>query len=291
MANFVGRLYIFDKYNIYKVNPESLVIEDIFEGIGCLSSNSIVVTEFGMFFADASTPVKISNPIYKGGDISGDIEFSGSDNINNLSWDNVFTNKDSRPPLVTFDNNMQSVLFLVEFDDILVNSSNETDSIKTYYIWSYNIPNKRWDLWELDKDVNLGVPFLGELGKVNLPIDSNIYELRGGATKKDYTWISKKINAEVDSVLKVFNKIKINGIDTDLSLNGLYKESSDRLLVNTNIGSLSSSDITYKQDTSNNSTYKLSGSNRKGRWMQFKLEDMTEPIDSIGIIYRLRSVK
>ena len=54
---------------------------------------------------------------------------------------------------------------------------------------------------------------------------------------------------------------------------------------------MATSDVTYSSSDNDHSTYKLSGSNRKGRWMQFKLEDMTEPIDSIGIIYRLRAVK
>ena len=299
MANFMGRLYVFDKYNIYRVNQETLVIEDIFEGIGCSSHQSWVVTEYGMFFADSNgaymhngtTPTKISNPIYRGGDVSGVTKFAGTDNINNLSWDNVFSKDDSKAPLVVFDNNMQSILFLLEYDDYTTNSSNQLDSIKSYYFWSFNIPNKRWDLWEIDNDVKVGKPFTGQSGKVFLPIDSNIFEVRGGSTKKPYTWISKKINAEVDSVLKVFNKIKINGTDTNLSLGGSYKESSDRLLINTNQGSMSSSDVTFSEDSTNNASYKLSGSNRKGRWMQFKIEDMTEPIDSIGIIYRLRAVK
>jgi hypothetical protein len=186
---------------------------------------------------------------------------------------------------------MQSALFLFEYNDVKINSDNEEDNIRSYYIWSYHIPGQRWDLWELDTNVNIGNPFIGELGKVNIPINSGLYELRGGSTKKDYTWISKKINAEFDSVLKVFNKVKINGTSTNFTLNGSNKESSDRLLVNTNVGNLSNSDITHKEDTSNNASYKLSGSNRKGRWLQFKLEDIDEPIDSVGIIYRLRAVK
>ena len=96
---------------------------------------------------------------------------------------------------------------------------------------------------------------------------------------------------EVDSVLKVFTKLKVNGSDTDFTLGGSYKESSDRLLVNTNIGNVASANVTYSADSTNNASYKLSGTNRKGRWVQFKLEDIDEPIDSIGVIYRLRSVK
>ena len=37
--------------------------------------------------------------------------------------------------------------------------------------------------------------------------------------------------------------------------------------------------------------YALSGANRKGKWMQIKLEDIDNPIDAIGILFRRRKVK
>ena len=267
MANFMGRLYIFDKENTYRVNQESLVIEDIFEGIGCLSKNSVIITEYGMFYADrngaymhnGTIPQKISNAIFKGGDISGTTTFGGTDNINDVSWDNTAGNSTTNPPIVSFDANMQSVLFLVEYYDVSTNSDGDNSNLRIYYLWSYNIPKQRWDLWELDNNVNMGKPFIGDKSKVYIPIDSGIYELRGGSTKRDFTWISKKLNMEVDSVLKVFNKLKVNGSDTDFTLGGSYKESSDRLLVNTNIGNVASADVTYSADSNNNASYKLSG--------------------------------
>ena len=38
-------------------------------------------------------------------------------------------------------------------------------------------------------------------------------------------------------------------------------------------------------------SYKMSGTDRKGNWIQIKLEDMTESIDSIGILFRRKGVK
>jgi len=94
-----------------------------------------------------------------------------------------------------------------------------------------------------------------------------------------------------DSIVKVFNKIKVNGVTSDLNLGGDYKESSDRLLLKTSIGDIASSDMTYSSPSSTHSEYKIKSSNKKGRWMQFKLEDMTESIDSIGIILRRKATK
>ena len=68
-------------------------------------------------------------------------------------------------------------------------------------------------------------------------------------------------------------------------------ESSDRLLLATNEGTIASSDISYTSKDSNHSEYKISSSNKRGRWLQFKLENMTEDLDSVGIIFRKKAVK
>ena len=297
MANFLGRLFVFDDTNIYKVNQETLAIEDIFEGIGCIGKDSITITEHGMFFADrngayihnGTVPQKISDIIFKSGDT--DTPFGGTDNIKDISWSNTGGNELARHPYVVYDSIIESVLFFVEYLDKEIGSGGEIKHLKHNYIWSYNIKKSRWDLWELDKDSKLGVPFAGNKGQILVPIDNGIYEIRGSGKKMDYTWMSKKIKLEGDSILKVYNKIKINGIEDNINLGGSNAESSDRLLVHTNAGEVDTSDVIYRSKDTGNSTYKLSGQNRKGRWMQFKLEDMTEPIDSIGIIYRLRAVK
>ena len=83
----------------------------------------------------------------------------------------------------------------------------------------------------------------------------------------------------------------MNGLTTNLNLDGAYKESSPRLLLVTSAGNISSSDVTYSTESSGHTSYKLSGSNKKGRWLQFKLEDMTDSVDSIGILFRRKSTK
>ena len=59
----------------------------------------------------------------------------------------------------------------------------------------------------------------------------------------------------------------------------------------TSEGAISNSDNTYTAVSNDHSDYKLSGSNKKGRWMQFKLEEMTDTLDSVGIIFRRKSTK
>ena len=52
LAAFNGRVFAFDKSNIYTIDPSSFTILDTFEGIGCAGSEAVMVTEFGMCFAD-----------------------------------------------------------------------------------------------------------------------------------------------------------------------------------------------------------------------------------------------
>jgi hypothetical protein len=294
LANFAGRLYAFDKNNIYKINQQSMAIEDIFEGIGCSSKDSLIVTEYGMFFADnngaymhnGTTPNKISSSIEKGG--GTDKTWAGTDNIKDISWHSVAGNALSKPPFVTFDSNISSVLFIASYNDY---NTDTTLSIEKHYAWSYNLIKTRWDLWELATDSLIGAPFLGDKGAIFIPVNNLVYEYRGGSGKRDYTWLSKKLTMEEDSILKVYSKVKLNGLTDNLILGGDNKESSDRLLIKTSGGDIASSDIIFSTASGNHSEYILKSSNKKGRWLQLKLEDMTTPIESIGIIYRRKSTK
>ena len=298
LANFNGRLYAFDEKNIYRINQQSLAIEDIYEGVGCTGKDSVVVTEYGMFFADRNgaymhngqSPIKISEPIQKGGDTEN--VFGGTDNIKNVSWNNTVTNSTNYAPYVAFDSDTGSVLFNIEYVDKLDTDTVGLTITKTKnYIWSFNITKKRWDLWELVDDVEVGKPFIGEKGEIYFPIGDAVFENRGGSSKRDYTWVSKKLTMNEDSIVKVFNKVKINGPTKDLNVGGTYIHSSDKLLVKTSSGDVATGNMTSSVDTAGFVDYKLSGSNKKGRWIQFKAENITEPIDSFGFIFRRKSTK
>jgi len=296
MANFAGRLFVFDEKNTYKINYEQLIIEDKFEGIGCSSPNSIVVTEFGMFFADrngaymhnGTSPAKLSTIIHR--DLDTDTTFNGLETIPDISWSNTAGPKENMPPYVVFDSEANCALFFVEHKTTKT-TGGLTKGQSNYYCWSYHVQLNRWDLWEAGEDCKFGVPFTGKYGDVYIIKDSSIYKYKGGEDKRLYTWLSKKMTMEQDSALKVFNKIKINGIEATLNLGGSYKESSDNLLVATNNGALASSEVVYSSRQESNSTYKLSGNNKTGRWLQVKLENVKEELDSLGFVFRKRPVK
>ena len=301
IVNYLGRLYIFDSNNIYRINPHTLVIEDTFEGIGCLSQDSVVVTEQGMFFADINgayfhdgqRPTKISIPIQKGGDTS--VSFGGTDNLKDLSWVAISNSAKSFKPKVIYDGEFNCVCFLFTIDDYFNRTINggitENQLVSKSYIWAYNITLKRWDLWELCSNSFVGKPFVSKNGSTCIPVDNSIYELAKGSNKRKYTWLSKKMNITFDSSLKVFKKIKVNGLSENLTLDGSYNESSDRLLISTSKGIITSSDISYTAVDVNDADYKLSGSNKRGKWLQFKLEDMGGSLDSVGVVFRTKPIK
>ena len=90
--------------------------------------------------------------------------------------------------------------------------------------------------------------------------------------------------------MKVYNKIKVNGLDDNLQSGGTNAESSNRLLVQTSEGVIPSASITYADKTSD-SEYKLKGSTKKGRWVQILIENINKPIDSLGVIFRRKTTK
>jgi len=322
MASFNGRLFVFDSNNTYKINQHDLIIEDTFEGIGCLGPNSVTITEYGMFFADrngaymhnGSSPVRISEAITAGGDTNmfsmSDSSTIGSSFMRDISWQNTVSKESDIAPYVRFDSQKNSVLFFVEKKSSLkethplitasgiqnITQSNLTNK-SFFYCWSYNLKKQRWDLWEVGEGNDLGVPFIGDDGKIYISIDSIVYEYMGGNTKRSFTWLSKKLTMGESTQLKVFNKIKITGSELNQNLGGEWNDSSDKLILATNTGRITSGSnsttkqITFRQKENNSGEYKLKSSNKTGKWMQILLENQTESIQSIGIIFRKRAVK
>jgi hypothetical protein len=293
MAAFNGRLYVFDESNTYRINPHTLQIEDTFEGVGCLNADSLIVTEFGMFFGDKNgaymhngqNAVQISKPIYKGGDT--DLTWDSKTQIHDVSWYGLLTTHGLDKLKVTFDASTTTVLFLVSGN---IYDEARDEKILRNYIWAYSIEGQRWDLWELDDETEIGKPFVGIKGGVFIPLGDSFYEFRKGPNKKYYSWLSKKLTLGEDSIMKVYNKIKVNGLNDNLQSEGDYSESSNRLLIQTSEGAISSSSITYTEKT-NDSEYKIKGTNKKGRWVQLLIENVNKPIDSLGIIYRRKTTK
>lgn len=180
---YSGRLYGMSDNNTYRIEPNTLYIEDTFNGIGCISQEAFVVTEFGLFFCDQNNiymhngqaPVPIGSAILTSP--------SGNDGYKEML--NVATFS----PKVAFDSKEQNVIFFVKNDKALV----------------YNIVRSRWDLWT---GLDAKSCFSSADGRVYASVGNDIKGYATGtANKSSFTWISKEISAGHQSQDKKFYRI------------------------------------------------------------------------------------
>jgi len=211
---FNGRIWAFDDANTYRIEPNNMFIEDIYEGVGCLNSDAIVSTDFGMFFADdkniyhltSGMAEPIGEAIVRGSDSSGGNKVT--------AWQERNKGYHTR---ATYDPTRRSVYFSFKGSD------------NNFYVWSWNIPRKRWDLLNFtDADASgtlqpKGVCTL-DSGEIFWASDdtasSNKKKLKhflGHASdKRKWTWISKSLTMGNDTQQKRIkdilstDQIKIN---------------------------------------------------------------------------------
>ena len=260
---FNGRLYAFDEFNMHKIEPNNLYIEDSIEGIGCLSQRSISITDYGMCFCDKNniylyngqSAVPISMPIY--GTSSDD-----------HSW-NIMD--DSYDPIIVFSNKYKSFIVLFKSND------------GTYKIWSYNVIKQRWDLWEAFQiqggSLLTNEPthmFLDSQGNINVSINNLIYMLYADpVNKRNWDWTSKQITLGQNTQNKRFNNFYVTGTPNgSLDANPGISIKVDGSGA-TEDGSLSSFVLT---------------SNQSGKKLQWIIQGQTGEVDALGTVYRRKIV-
>jgi len=177
MANFNGRVWVFSANDIYRINPDTMVIEDVTTGIGCYSQRSIIVTDYGMFWCDAngaywhdgSSISKISDPIQSP---TGAWHGLGNAGYTAGSQDGA--------PIVQFWQRKNYVIFAVP---------NAGDKVNC---WSFHVLKKRWDYWPNMAlcGANTGM-FTGKNGDIYLSNGTVLYSLFSSANTKPVTWTTK----------------------------------------------------------------------------------------------------
>ena len=277
MTSFNGKLYVFTNNATVRIDPDSFTEEDVLHGFGCTSKDGVVVTEYGMFYADrnhiyqhdGSNAKIISYPIESD-------DFSGVDG----GWKTFASSGD--------------------FKAIFLYKTNQIGFAVTYnnytYIFCYHLLKQRWDLKKmlpssyLDvSSQNLGFFTTKSDGSLYMFAQSSLWETESDA-KDGYQWISKKFTMDADTIDKRFVKIKVEAdgtIDTPV------------VKVDGNAVTVTSTGQTTGAGTYE---YKLSGSYKKGKaiqlfWGDGTLDETTDKynststIFSIGIIYRMGKVK
>ena len=194
---FNGKLYAFDNSNMYIINPSDFFIESESVGYGCISEKSIIVSDIGMFFAD-----KNSIYLHNGQMIEpiGSQILEGTYGYSNRSA--------SFDPMCAFDSSRNSFLIAIKVSG-------------NYYVWSYNLSLKRWDMWEISEPYSFlqgrdgEVLYSGKTKSGSLTFDSLI-KYTGSSTKRSYSWKSKKLTMEEDTQDKIFKRVRIAGTTSDV---------------------------------------------------------------------------
>lgn len=184
LNSFMGRVYAFDEFNMYKIEPNTMYVEDSLKGIGALSQQSVLANDYGMCIADnqniylydGNVPTPIGNSIQKG----------------TYGWES--RNKGTNP-IVGFDASRKSF--------VIFHKNGNTN-----LAWVYNLDRKRWDLWET---VAFKAMTHGKYGEMFMSDGTKIYSLYKGSGTRNWDWTSKKHYLGQHINDKMFKNILLTG--------------------------------------------------------------------------------
>ena len=260
ITSYNGRIYVFDENNTYRIEPNNLYIEDVFEGAGCFSQRSVSVTDYGMCFADKH------NIYLHNGKQAQPISIPINGNLgDSYAWHTIDTDWD---PIVRFYNKYKSFIVFFKASD------------GKYRIWSFNIVKQRWDLWQWGEVHGSSVitteptdVFVGRDGDINVSSNNKWYYLWDDlSNQRSWDWQSKKITLGQDTQIKRFNDFHVTGSPSGSLGTNLYLKVDGSNV--TESGSLSNFIINTKS----------------GKYLRWFLSEQTGEVDALGTVYRRKVV-
>jgi hypothetical protein len=202
LVAFANKVWAFDENRTYIINPTSMVIESITEGVGCSSQRSIRITDYGMFWCDYKNAY-----MHDGSTLT---PIGESIKATSGEW-HGFTRVET--PIVCFDSQKNYIIFMI---------SNSTGT--TCNVWAYHVARKRWDSWInfATTGATMGM-FTGKNGESYIATGSNLYATFGSATNKAVTWVSGSLllgNASVKKRFYNFSSEPTSNVSLLYSLDG-----------------------------------------------------------------------
>lgn len=205
LAAHKSRVFAFAKSRMWRINTDGFYIEDEMNGFGALGPNSVVTTDFGMFFAgpngiyysDGGAPQDISASISKS--LSGE-SFSGI----NPAWLNRDTTKEVS---LNYDPRSRSIIVAYY-----------PQGASNYYALVYSIAMQRWDLWNLSDLGTVSAPSVTNNG---IPTfwgsnSTSVYTVATNTSNdpdKPFTYISPWFDFDEPGVEKWFYGVKITAYE------------------------------------------------------------------------------
>jgi len=267
IAGFMGKLYVFGSNKTAIINPETLIVEDEINGVGCVGPKAIQNTPSGLYWFDQNNIYMASPQIRKIGTPILKQETKG--------WA-VLSDNVKASAVSGYDSNRHC--YLIYFKD---GSDNR--------VWSYYIATSRWDLWETDFRVYDTVQ--GSDGHCILLMENGrISKHLGGSNKRDWEFQSKKLSFGQGTVRKKFKSIKVDS--TSKSKTGLSYKTNDN-----NSSWQTGTDISsrYFGTSTGGNALKVASSDSTLRWIQVKITGDNDQSNSnvlaksLGLVYKPKS--
>lgn len=198
MKGFMGKLYVFSEKQCAVVNPETLIIEDVIEGIGCIGPKAIMISDSGMLWADYKNIYLASPQMGAIGDAIINVDDYGWLNLSLSEKKDVRTGYDAKRKA-----------FLLFFD--------KTIGVTTYNrCWSFSTSKQRWDLFQTPDKVKDTEP-TKDGSTVLLLNDNRVAKfLANEDTRLDWKWESKKLDFSNTMVDKKIRNVKVEGSTRNL---------------------------------------------------------------------------
>ena len=214
LAAFAGKLYVFSREKLYRLDPDQMFIESVLDGIGILNQESIVVTDYGMFFCDAN------NMYHHDGSAPKPIGDTVLENQSNSEWSIGYKKAVQKAiqkgyvPIVKFDAKNKCVYFMIQgYNEGVSSYSNDKSRV-----YAYSFRSGRFDYLEMPPVKSACVGKDGEL------ILSDGYQLWGcrqsSHKRKAWSWDSKLFDMGTLVSNKVFKSLKLTGSPTIADLSG-----------------------------------------------------------------------
>lgn len=203
MHFYDGKLFVFSLNKTYRINPDGLYIEDVFDDAGCQGQRAVHSNEYGMFFGNA-----FNAWMYQSGQfipIGDAIRQSAS---GGKSWQ-TFLFSTLTDLIVTSDSKKGYVLFINE----------RTDTTAKLFAWAYSPSKKRWDAFAFGgyaSSANAGA-FKGKNGEVYLSNASATYNLMRPSIStytQAWEWYSQELSFGETRQVKSISMIKVDATGT-----------------------------------------------------------------------------
>lgn len=274
IASHSGRVYAFDDFNMYRINPSQLFIEDTFNGLGAISQQSILSTEYGLFVAnkngifmyDGRNVRHISMPI----DVVTSVDSVFTGNFDRYGYKACIETNASFDPKLSFDADKKCLLCY-----------GVHGTASKGRIWIYKIDTGAWFIrssvnegtsGESGTVPNIKAIFISATNSVLVTHTNGVFELFRGANRNVFQWFSRKLDMGSVSQNKKFRKVTVSG---------------------SNSSGLSASDIQLALDgasgTINNSSLDSSASSSVSKNISVSVRssgNVNFSVDDISVLYR-----